>query len=194
MAGQRLFTSASIGIASNSAAHDSAEDLLRDAYSALVRAKARGPAETQLFDDSAKAGAVEFMEFAADLSAAIVEHQFEVWYQPVVDLHDGSIVRAEALLRWRHPSRGLLRPNIFVPLLEETGTIVKVGWESVATACAALAAWRTAHAQAHGVRISVNLLARQFLEPICSTASTRRRAAPASNTATSRWRSPRWKR
>ncbi len=61
------------------------------------------------------------MEFAADLSAAITEHQFEVWYQPVVDLHDGSIVRAEALLRWRHPSRGLLRPNIFVPLLEQTG-------------------------------------------------------------------------
>jgi predicted signal transduction protein with EAL and GGDEF domain len=164
VAGQRLFTSASIGGASNSAAHDSAEDLLRDAYSALVRAKARGPAETQLFDDSAKAGAVEFMEFAADLAAAIVEHQFEVWYQPVVDLHDGSIVRAEALLRWRHPSRGLLRPNIFVPLLEETGTIVKVGWESVATACATLAAWRAAHAPAHGVRVSVNLLARQFLE------------------------------
>ena len=52
-----------------------------------------------------------------------------MWYQPMVDLHDGSIVRAEALLRWRHPSRGLLRPNIFVPLLEQTGTIVPVGWE-----------------------------------------------------------------
>ena len=165
VASQRLFASVSIGVATNSAAHDSAEDLLRDAYSALVRAKARGPAETQLFDDSARAGAVEFMEFAADLSAAIVEHQFEVWYQPVVDLHDGSIVRAEALLRWRHPSRGLLRPNIFVPLLEETGTIVPVGWEGVGAACAALASWRAAHGPAHGVRVSVNLLARQFLQP-----------------------------
>ncbi len=165
VAGQRLFASVSIGIASNSAAHDSAEDMLRDAHSALVRAKARGPSETQLFDDSAKAGLAEFMEFAADLSAAITEHQFETWYQPVVDLHDGSIVRAEALMRWRHPSRGLLRPNIFVPLLEQTGTIVPVGWEGVTAACEALAAWRRAHAPAHGIRVSVNLLARQFLEP-----------------------------
>jgi EAL domain-containing protein (putative c-di-GMP-specific phosphodiesterase class I) len=105
------------------------------------------------------------MEFAADLSAAITDHQFEVWYQPMVDLHDGSIVRAEALLRWRHPSRGLLRPNTFVQLLEQTGTIVPVGWEALGAACAALAAWRTAHAPAHGIRVSVNLLARQFLEP-----------------------------
>jgi predicted signal transduction protein with EAL and GGDEF domain len=165
VAGQRLFTSVSIGISTNSAAHDSAQDMLRDAYSALVRAKEHGPSETQLFDDSAKASQSEFMEFAADLSAAITGHQFETWYQPVVDLHDGSIVRAEALLRWRHPSRGLLRPNIFVPLLEQTGTIVPVGWEGVTAACAALATWRHAHAPAHGIRVSVNLLARQFLEP-----------------------------
>jgi PAS domain S-box-containing protein len=164
LAGQRLFASVSIGIASNSATHDSAEDMLRDAYSALVRARARGPAETQLFDDAAKAGESEFMEFAADLAAAITGHQFEMWFQPMVDLHDGSIVRAEALMRWRHPSRGLLRPNIFVPLLEQTGTIVPVGWEGLTAACAALGRWRQAHAPAHGVRVSVNLLARQFLE------------------------------
>lgn len=161
--GQRLFTSVSIGISSNSAAHDTAEDMLRDAYSALVRARARGPAETQLFDDSARADESEFMEFAADLSAAIVEHQFEVWYQPTVDLQDGSIVRVEALLRWRHPSRGLLRPNTFIPLLDQTGTIVPVGWDALGAACAALAAWRRTHAPAHGIRVSVNLLARQFL-------------------------------
>jgi predicted signal transduction protein with EAL and GGDEF domain len=165
VSGQRLFTSASIGVVGNSAAYDGAEDMLRDAYSALVRAKARGPAETQLFDDSTRAGAEEFMELAADLSAAIVGHQFEVRYQPVVDLQDGSIVRVEALLRWRHPARGLLRPNLFVPLLEQTGTIVPVGWEALGMACAALAAWRGAHSPAHGVRLSVNLLARQFAEP-----------------------------
>jgi predicted signal transduction protein with EAL and GGDEF domain len=165
VAGQRLFASASIGVVGNSAAYDGAEDMLRDAYSALVRAKTRGPAETQLFDDSAKAGADEFMEFAADLSDALTGHQFEVWYQPVVDLNDGSIVRVESLLRWRHPTRGLLRPNLFVPLLEQTGTIVPVGWTALGAACAAMAAWRDAHAPARGVRLSVNLLARQFQEP-----------------------------
>ncbi len=139
IAGHRLFVSASIGIAVNSAAHDSAEDLLRDAYSALVRAQARGPAETQVFDDSARASASEFMEFASDLSAAIQEDQFEMWFQPTVDLGDGSIVRAEGLLRWRHPARGLLRPNIFVPLLDETGTIVPLGWKTIADACRSLA-------------------------------------------------------
>ncbi|MGD9906361.1 MAG: putative bifunctional diguanylate cyclase/phosphodiesterase [Vicinamibacterales bacterium] len=165
VAGQRLFTSVSIGVAGNSATHDSADDVLRDAYSALVRARTHGPSETQLFDDAAKAGAPEYMEFADDLAAALTGHQFEWWYQPCVDLQDGSIVRAEALVRWRHPSRGLLRPNIFVPLLDQTGTIVAVGWEGLSASCAALAAWRRAHAAAHGVRVSINLLARQFLQP-----------------------------
>ena len=165
IAGHRLFVSACIGIAVNSAAQDSTEDLIRDAYSALVRAQARGPAETQVFDDSARASASEFMEFASDLSAAIQEDQFEMWFQPTVDLGDGSIVRAEGLLRWRHPVRGLLRPNIFVPLLDDTGTIVPLGWKTITEACRALAGWREATPHAHGVRLSVNLLARQFLSP-----------------------------
>ncbi|MEP7118952.1 MAG: GGDEF and EAL domain-containing protein [Acidobacteriota bacterium] len=165
IAGHRLFVSASIGIAMNSAADDAVEDLLRDAHSALVRAQARGLAETQLFDDSARAAASEFMEFASDLDAAIRERQFEMWFQPTVDLRDGSIARAEALLRWRHPTRGLLRPNIFVPLLDDTGTIVPLGWRTIGDACAALAGWRRATAHAQGMRISVNLLAQQFLAP-----------------------------
>jgi predicted signal transduction protein with EAL and GGDEF domain len=165
IAGQRLFVSASIGIAINSAAHDAAEDLLRDAYSALVRAQERGPGETQLFDDSTRASPSEFMEFASDLDAALRDGQFEMWFQPTVDLGDGSIVRAEALLRWRHPTRGLLRPNIFVPLLEETGAILALGWRTIGDACRSLAAWRRDTAHAHGMRISVNLLAQQFLAP-----------------------------
>lgn len=163
--GHRLFTSACIGVSVNSPAHDMAEDLLRDAHSALVRARAKGQGETQLFDDSARAGAEEFMELASDVGAAIEGGQFEVFYQPTVELHDGSIVRVEALLRWRHPSRGLLRPNVFVPLLQDTGAIVPVGWTAVADACAALAGWRAVHPPAHGVRVSVNLLSRQFLQP-----------------------------
>lgn len=165
LAGHRLFASACVGIAMNSAAHDSMDDVLRDAYSALVRAKARGPAETQLFDDSARATASEFMEFASDLDTAVREHQFEMWFQPTVHLGDGSIVRAEALLRWRHPARGLLRPNIFVPLLEQAGRLVPLGWETITAACRSLAAWRQAHPPAQGMRISVNLSTSQFLTP-----------------------------
>ncbi len=165
IAGHRLFASACVGVAMNSAAHDSVDDLLRDAYSALVRAKARGPAETQLFDDAARAAPSEFMEFAADLDAAVTERQFEMWFQPTVDLADGSIVRAEALLRWRHPVRGLLRPNIFVPLLEQTGRLVPLGWQTIAEACRGLAGWRAAHSPAQGMRLSVNLSLPQFLAP-----------------------------
>ncbi len=165
IAGQRLFVSASIGAVVNNAAHDAAEDLLRDAYSALVRAQTQGPGETEFFDDAKRAGAAEFMEFAADLEAAVLGHQFEMWFQPTVDLGDNSIVRAEALLRWRHPARGLLRPNIFVPLLDSTGTIVPLGWTTIRAACQSLAAWRSTAPQAHRMRISVNLLARQFLSP-----------------------------
>lgn len=165
LAGHRLFASACVGIAMNSAAHDSVDDMLRDAYSALVRAKARGPAETQLFDDSARAAASEFMEFADDLETAVSQGQFEMWFQPTVHLGDGSIVRAEALLRWRHPARGLLRPNIFVPLLEQAGRLVPLGWTSITAACRSLAAWRAAHPAAQGLRISVNLSSSQFLAP-----------------------------
>lgn len=164
--GHRLFLSAGMGIAMNSAAHDGVDELLRDAYSALVRAKARGPAETQLFDDSARAAPAEFMEFEADLDRGVRDHQFEMWFQPTVRLRDGAMVRAEALLRWRHPSRGLLRPNLFVPLLEETGLIVTLGWRTITAACKSLAAWRAAgHEGVDGIRISVNLSAKQFLAP-----------------------------
>ncbi len=165
IAGHRLFASACVGIAINSAGHDSVDDLLRDAYSALVRAKARGPAETQLFDDSARATASEFMEFANDLDLGIRDRQFEMWFQPTVHLGDGSIVRAEALLRWRHPARGLLRPNIFVPLLEQAGHLVPLGWRTIRDACRSLAQWRTVHPPAQAMRISVNLSTSQFLAP-----------------------------
>lgn len=163
IAGHRLFLSAGIGIALNSAAHDGVDDLLRDAYSALVRAKARGPAETQLFDDSARATASEFMEFEADLDTAVRDGQFEMWFQPTVRIGDGAIVAAEALLRWRHPARGLLRPNIFVPLLDQTGLMVPLGWRTIAAACRSLAACRAARPEAAQVRVSVNLAPTQFL-------------------------------
>lgn len=165
IAGHRLFASACVGIAMNSAVHDSVDDLLRDAYSALVRAKARGPAETQLFDDSARAAASEFMEFASDLETAMREGQFEMWFQPTVHLGDGSIVRAEALMRWRHPARGLLRPNIFVPLLEQAGRLVPFGWQTITNACRSLAEWRAVHPPAQAMRISVNLSTSQLLAP-----------------------------
>jgi predicted signal transduction protein with EAL and GGDEF domain len=163
--GHKLFVSACIGIAMNSAAQTSVDDLLRDAYSAVVRARARGPAETQLFDDSARAAASEFMEFDSDLDTAVRTQQFEMWFQPTVSLRDGSIVRAEALLRWNHPTRGVLRPNIFVPLLEQAGLLTTLGWRTIAAACRSLAAWRAARRDAHGMRISVNLSASQFLDP-----------------------------
>ena len=163
--GHRLFASACVGVAMNSGAHDSVDDLLRDAYSALVRAKARGPAETQLFDDSARAAPSEFMEFFSDLHTAMRDGQFEMWFQPTVHLGDGSIVRAEALLRWRHPSRGLLRPNIFVPLLEQAGQLVPLGWQTIGAACQALARWRAVHPPAQAMRISVNLSSSQLLAP-----------------------------
>lgn len=165
IAGHRLFVSASIGLVVNSVAHDTTEDLLRDCYSALVRAQAQGPGGTQTFDDATRAASSEFMEFAADLDDALGEGQFEMWFQPTADLHDGSIVRAEALLRWLHPARGLLRPNIFVPLLDETGAIVPLGWRTIADACHALAGWRRETPHAQGMRLSVNLLAKQFLAP-----------------------------
>ena len=119
--GQEVFTSATIGIAPGSPAYTQAEALLRDAHAAMHRAKLQGPGAFQVFDDGMHARALARLRLETELRRAIERAEFRLHYQPIVSLATGRLVAFEGLLRWEHPDRGLLMPDDFLPLAEETG-------------------------------------------------------------------------
>jgi diguanylate cyclase (GGDEF)-like protein/PAS domain S-box-containing protein len=161
VAGQDLYPSASIGIAlARQGAR--ADELLRDADTAMYRAKALGRARHVVFDTTMHARAVALLAMESDLRRALERDELRVWYQPVVRLRDGRLKGFEALARWEHPQRGLVSPSEFIPLAEECGLIVPIGREILHRACAQVAAWRRS---APWLGISVNLSGRHFAQP-----------------------------
>jgi EAL domain-containing protein (putative c-di-GMP-specific phosphodiesterase class I) len=152
-----LSITASIGIAGGDRA--SAEELLRDADIALYRAKAAGKRRAVVFSPSMQVVVNDHRNLAVDLRRALEEGQFFLLYQPTVDLSSATITGVEALLRWRHPERGVVLPDDFVPALESSGLIVPVGLWVVAEACRQGAIW---HRQGHRISVSVNISVRQL--------------------------------
>jgi len=148
---------ASIGIATSSAHHESAEDVLRDADAAMYRAKSREPGAVAFFDDEMRAQVMQRQHLHAEVRRALDEHQFEVFYQPIVDLASHRTDRFEALVRWRHPTRGLVMPDEFLPVMEETGLMVQLGHWMLDRVCRQLAEWGPRVAN-----VAVNLSDRQF--------------------------------
>jgi diguanylate cyclase (GGDEF)-like protein len=162
--GREHFVSASIGIAIGSGT-EAPEGLIRDADSALYRAKERGRGGYEIFDEVMRARVIEHMETENDLRRAIQREEFDLHYQPVVRLRDGSIVAMEGLLRWNHPERGLLRPLAFIPVAEESRLIVPIGRWVIEQACLQAARWQQLHPDDAPVGVSVNLSARQVADP-----------------------------
>jgi diguanylate cyclase (GGDEF)-like protein len=162
---RELVLTASLGVAIGGAAQPDAvpDDLLRQADIALYQAKAEGKARAILFSPRMSAMAVERWALQNDLSRALERTELRVYYQPIFDLQSGSLVATEALVRWQHPQRGLLEPEAFVPLAEETGLILEIGTWVLRQACMEAQAMP---ANADGVRpaMSVNLSARQLHE------------------------------
>lgn len=156
--GQEMFLSAGMGIAVRPPSE--ADGLMRDANAALQRAKAAGPDNYQFFSPEMNVEAFERLAFESSLRRALEREEFELHYQPQINLSDGRIVGAEALLRWRHPELGLVSPGRFIPVLEETGMILEVGAWVMETACSQSRAWRDAGLP--NIRMAVNLSARQF--------------------------------
>ncbi len=128
VADRELFPSGSIGIAIWHPRYTSGEELLRDADAAMYRAKAKGQDRCVMFDGAMRDAAMRSLELEADLRRAIISRDFLPFYQPIVSLEDGVVVGFEALLRWRHESRGLLSPGEFLELGEESGLIEQVDW------------------------------------------------------------------
>jgi diguanylate cyclase (GGDEF)-like protein/PAS domain S-box-containing protein len=144
LGGQEVFATASIGIAQSATGYDRAEDILRDADSAMYRAKAMGRTRYEMFDRSMHVSAMNLLQLEADLRRAVERGEFLVHYQPIVSLEDGGIKGVEALLGWQHPQRGLIPPMEFIPLAEDTGLIANIGEWVLRTACARAKKWHDA--------------------------------------------------
>ena len=138
--GHQVFASASIGIAASGTGYTRADDILRDAAIALNRATSSSTAY-EIFDPAMRLRAIKRLQFETDLRNAIDEHAFEMHYQPIVSLRSGRIAGFEALLRWRHPVRGLVAPSDFIAVAEDTGMILDIGRLTLGESCKQMATW-----------------------------------------------------
>jgi diguanylate cyclase (GGDEF)-like protein/PAS domain S-box-containing protein len=155
--------STSVGIALGSAhTNDDPEGMLRNADAAMYKAKEQGLGRYAVFDPAMQTRAQERLELEAELRRALEQGEFVLHYQPEVSLHDGSMVGFEALLRWQHPERGLLKPSAFVPLAEETDVIAPIGRWVLEEACQQAKRWEEEHPLASPMTMEVNLSARQL--------------------------------
>jgi diguanylate cyclase (GGDEF)-like protein/PAS domain S-box-containing protein len=162
--GHEMYVSASIGIAFGSSGYERPEDALRDADAAMYRAKALGRARHEVFDEALHLAALDRLRLETDLRRAVQEGSFGVHYQPIVSLADGRVTGFEALVRWRHPVWGLVPPDQFIQVAEETGLILPIGRLVLSEACEKLHAWQREHPHNPPLAINVNLSRRQLLQ------------------------------
>lgn len=163
--GHEVFTTASIGIATSATAYERPQELLRDADTAMYRAKALGKARHQVFDTAMHARAVKLLRIENDLRRAVERSELEVHFQPIISLRTLTISSLEALVRWRHPERGLIPPGDFIPVAEETGLIAPIGRFVLIESCRQAVVWHRMFSEQERVGVSVNLSARQFTQP-----------------------------
>ncbi len=163
--GRETYVSASIGVALSRAGAQGAADLLREAEIALYRAKADAGDRVSVFHPQMSASSMDRLELELDLRWAVERDELRVYYQPLVDLRTGRTIGHEALVRWQHPTRGLLPPLSFIPLAEETGLILPIGDVVLAEACRQARAWQLVDPALADLVVSVNLSARQFARP-----------------------------
>jgi len=155
----------SIGVAFSTPSADHPEALVRDADVAMYRAKASGRARREVFHESIRRAARDRDELAQELAVAIHDHQLALYYQPLVSLGSDGVEGLEALVRWPHPTRGLLGPGNFIPVAEETGLIVALGRWVADEALRQLAEWSAADPRWARLLMHVNVSARQLDEP-----------------------------
>jgi len=160
-----LYTRASIGIATSQDVH-SADEMLRNADLAMYMAKSDGKGRYRWFRASMRADVVQRHQLKSDLERAVEQGEFQVHYQPIVDLHSGRPIAAEALVRWAHPERGLVFPTSFIPAAERSGIINEIGRFVLQDACMQVAGWQQITPPSdRPFAVTVNLSPAQFAQP-----------------------------
>jgi diguanylate cyclase (GGDEF)-like protein len=163
--GKEVFVDASIGVSVDTDGASSGEDLIRTADLAMYQAKRNGKGRCETFVPAMQDHVTRTLDLDADLRRAVERDEFALYYQPILGLDDGRIAAVEALIRWRHPERGIVPPGQFVPLAEETGLIVPIGSWVLREACRQAGAWNATRAADAQLTVNVNLSARQLQLP-----------------------------
>jgi diguanylate cyclase (GGDEF)-like protein/PAS domain S-box-containing protein len=162
--GHQVFASARIGIAASSSGYTRADDILRDAAIALTRATVSS-APYEIFDPAMRQRAITRLQFETDLRNAIDDQAFEMHYQPIIALKSGRIAGFEALLRWRHPTRGLVQPSDFIAVAEDTGMIIDIGRLTLTESCRQMAEWLARFNAAAPQVMCANVSSKQLAYP-----------------------------
>jgi diguanylate cyclase (GGDEF)-like protein/PAS domain S-box-containing protein len=163
--GHEVYTTASIGIAPSTTGYDNPADIMRDADTAMYRAKTLGKNRYEVFDKAMHEVAINLLQMETDLRHALEREEFFIQYQPIVSLHNFSLRGFEALLRWRHRDRGLISPLDFIPVAEDTGQIIHIGHWVLKEACRQMQRWQKEYGVENPLFISVNLSGKQFAQP-----------------------------
>ena len=162
--GREFFATVSIGIASSWTSYQNAEDIVRDADTAMYRAKSSGKARHEIFDGAMHAHANKVLQLETDLRHALERNEFAVHYQPIVALQDFRLRGFEALVRWRHPERGYISPVDFIPIAEESGLIIQLGEWVLREACTQMERWQKIFPAEPPLYVAVNLSGKQFIQ------------------------------
>jgi diguanylate cyclase (GGDEF)-like protein/PAS domain S-box-containing protein len=165
LAGHEVHVSGSIGIALSTSPEDSGDDLIRKADVAMYWSKNRSGGRYEIFDTKMSAQALDRLQLEIDLRQAIKRDQLRLFYQPLVHLKSGRIIGAEALLRWQHPTRGVVGPDEFIGIAEETGLILPIGAWVLHEACDQARKWQVEFPHDPPLKISVNLSVKQLDQP-----------------------------
>ena len=162
---KEVFASASMGIAHSDNNYKTPEEILRDSELAMYRAKRDGKSQSIVFQPQFRQSSLSPIDLDTDLRRALDRDEMELHYQPIISMRDRTISGFEALLRWSHRSRGVISPNEFIPLAEETGLIYDLGQWVLGKACKQIAAWNKSKEKEDQLEISINLSSRQFSDP-----------------------------
>ncbi|MGK7940979.1 MAG: PAS domain S-box protein [Crocosphaera sp.] len=160
--GQDIFINTSIGIALSGSDYKESAEILRDADTAMYRAKADGKACYAIFDQKMHEKAVRRLQLETDLRIAIKKQEFKLYYQPIISLETGKITAFEALIRWFHPHKKLISPGHFIPIAEETGLIINMGEWILKEACQQLKQWHQQFPNYSHLKVGVNLSSKQL--------------------------------
>lgn len=159
-----VFANISIGVVCSNIGYEQSSDLLRNADTALYRAKAQGGACHTVFDQTMHQRAVALWQMATQAQFAVEREELTLKYQPVINTVSGRVIGVEALIRWNHPQHGAISPGEFIPVMEETGVITMIGQWVLKKACTRVCQWQQQLPESESIKLNVNLSARQLIQ------------------------------